>query len=218
MIVRRWYTGSMRNAQGQFTKGHRASPATEFKRGQHWRKRKPFWNRDWLYDAYVTQQRSAADIASEFRCRESNILYWLAKHDIPRRSISQTRAVKHWGASGQDNPMSGKRGPLSSGWKGGITPERQAFYSSLAWAQAVEVVRARDGSTCQRCGAETNGRKGHIHHLAGWNCVERRADPTALCVLCSKCHGWVHSKRNTQREFLLPGAVRRSTEGGAENE
>ena len=121
---------SDRNEKGQFIAGIRSSPETEFKKGCHWREPKPYWDRDWLYTEYVINQRSAADIAIDFDCNENNIMYFLKKHKIETRTMSETRAVKHWGLSGEQNAMYGKRGTEVPSWKGGCTPERQAFYSS----------------------------------------------------------------------------------------
>jgi hypothetical protein len=134
----------MRNEKGQFIKGVRSHPETEFKPGQHWREHKPFWDKAWLQTEYTDKQRSAGEIAAEFGTTESAILFWLRKHGIPRRTISEARDVKRWGASREGNPMYGKRGPESPSWKGGSTPERQSLYSSLEWTDAVETVWQRD--------------------------------------------------------------------------
>lgn len=76
---------------GRFRKGEHRSPGTEFKKGQHWRPRKPHWHRDWLVTEYLAKQRSTGDIAREVGCTDANILFWLKKHGIVRRSVSQAR-------------------------------------------------------------------------------------------------------------------------------
>jgi hypothetical protein len=53
-------------------------------------------------------------------------------------------------------PMRGKHGADTSNWKGGITPERQAFCSSEAWKEAIKKVWKRDNAICQRCGKRHN--------------------------------------------------------------
>lgn len=197
----------MRNKKGQFVKGQRASPATEFKKGQHWRERKPYWNREWLYDQYIVQQRSASQIASEQGCNENNIFYFLKKFDIQTRSMSEVRSIKYWGSSGEDNPMHGRFGEDNPRWKGGCTPDRQALYSSREWIKASSFVWKRDGGTCQRCGIKK--RKGysfHIHHIVPFSESEDlRSETSNLILLCADCHFWIHSKENTEKEFIKGG-------------
>ena len=70
----------MRAANGQFVKG------------SHWRRPALHWDAAWLRNEYEQQGRSAADIARDAGTTENAILYWLTKHSIPRRSMSQARA------------------------------------------------------------------------------------------------------------------------------
>jgi len=157
----------MRNKKGQFVKGKRSSPSTEFKKGQHWRKPKPYWDnewlygeyiikgktasqiakenkckpgnicyfinkfnftckenkptkfygksyiikfrlywdKDWLYNEYITKQKTASQIAIEQDCSESNILQFLKKHNINTRNMKEIRKNKHWGLEGKNNGM-----------------------------------------------------------------------------------------------------------------
>lgn len=189
----------MRNDKGQFTKGHHFSPETEFKKGQHWRPKKPYWDKDWLVSEYATKERSANDIASEFGITEAAILYWLRKHNILRREMSNIRSKKHWGLAGEQNGMYGRTGENSSNWKGGITPERQEFYISDEWKKARSEVYKRDNAQCQRCGNKDNL---HVHHIVTFANKELRADIDNLVLLCAKCHRFVHSKKNNNREYI----------------
>lgn len=188
----------MRNDKGQFTKGHHFSPETEFKKGQHWRPKKPYWDKDWLVSEYATKERSANDIASEFGITEAAILFWLRKHNILRREMSNIRSKKHWGLAGEQNGMYGRTGENSSNWKGGITPERQEFYISDEWKKACSEVYKRDNAQCQRCGNKDNL---HVHHIVTFANKELRADINNLVLLCAKCHRFVHSKKNNNREY-----------------
>jgi len=188
----------MRNDKGQFTKGHHFSPETEFKKGQHWRPKKPYWDKDWLVSEYATKERSANDIASEFGITEAAILFWLRKHNILRREMSNIRSKKHWGLAGEQNGMYGRTGENSSNWKGGITPERQEFYISDEWKKACSEVYKRDNAQCQRCGNKDNL---HVHHIVTFANKELRADIDNLVLLCAKCHRFVHSKKNNNREY-----------------
>ncbi len=179
-----------RNTQGQFIKG------------EHWRTPKPYWDRDWLISEYVAKGQSAAEIAVAQGCHENNILYFLHKFDIPTRDVSQVRAVKHWGASGPDNPMFGMTGELSPSWRGGICPERQHFYSSLEWKAVFAKAWLRYHSQCARCGKRDSGpRSLHVHHIVPVTVKEKRAELDNLVLLCSGCHGFVHSKANVSREL-----------------
>ena len=183
----------MKNNSGQFTKG------------EHWRERKPWWDKEWLYDQYISCGKSAGEIANEGGITENGIFYWLQKHGIKRRTIKEVRRLKHWGLSGADNPMWNKRGELNPMWKGGVTPDRQAFYTSEAWRKACSAVWKRDNATCQRCGEqkqESPDTPFHIHHITSFANEQLRAEPQNLVLLCETCHHFVHSKKNTNREYL----------------
>jgi len=196
----------MRNEKGQFVKGQRASPSTEFKKGQHWRVPKLYWEKDWLEHEYCILGKSALDIATEQGCTGNNILYFLQKHEIPRRTVAEARVIKHWGASGPANAMYGRVGRDNPNWRGGVSPERQAFYSSREWASAVILVWQRDEAICQRCGkqAKKHG-EFHIHHIVSFAAEELRCEPDNLVLLCPSCHHWVHSKANVDNAFIKGG-------------
>lgn len=171
---------------------------------------RPHQRPDWLREQYVERQRSASSIAAECGVTTENILFFLRRFNIARRTISETREVKHWGAAGAANPMFGKRGAEVPSWKGGVTPERQAFYSSPEWTAVAKAVWARDHATCQRCDQRITKRKAFaIHHIASFAVRELRAEITNLVLLCTACHRWVHSKKNTDGAFIA------TEEGGA---
>ena len=177
----------------------------QFEKGEHWRPEQPFWGRDWLIRNYVIEGRSAGDIAAEFSTTDAAILYWLRKYGIPRRLISEARGLKHWGLSGEDNPMWNRRGELNPRWLGGITPERQAFYTSRAWKMACSAVWKRDKATCIRCGLYRDDQLDmpfHVHHIVSFADKELRADTDNLVLLCEACHQFVHSRKNVNREHL----------------
>jgi hypothetical protein len=192
-------------SDGRIQKGQRLSPATEFKKGQHWRPRKPHWDREWMVQEYVLNGRSTGDIAVEIGTTDSNVLYWLHKHDIPRRDVSKARQLKHWGAAGKANPMYGKRGAEVPNWKGGVTADRQAFYASQEWKTACSSVWKRDKAICQRCSKSARAIKLHVHHIVSFQTVDLRAEISNLVLLCFSCHRWVHSKKNTDGLFVKNG-------------
>lgn len=172
--------------------------------GHHWRSRAPHWERDFLLAAYVEEGRSAADIAAQAGCKEANILYWMRKHGITRRTVSQVRARKHWGVSGPANPMYGKRGALCRHYINGSSPERQRIYSRAEWRSFVASIYKRDGYRCRRCETpRTPTIRFHAHHVKSWaRHPELRMEETNVVTLCAPCHRWVHSKKNERKEFL----------------
>lgn len=102
--------------------------------------------------------------------------------------------------------MKGRKGKDTPSWRGGITPDRQAFYSSKEWSDAVKIIWKRDNAKCKRCGKHRNDAEHrgtfHIHHIVSFMVKELRAVPGNLVLLCDKCHRFVHSKKNSTNEFL----------------
>lgn len=177
----------------------------QFGQGDHWRKPQVFREKDWLIANYIDAQRSAGDIAAEFGTTDAAILFWLRKHEIPRRTVAQARAIKHWGVYGPDNPMWNKRGALNPRWLGGVTPERQDFYTSREWKDACSKVWKRDNATCKRCDLHKDDSPDmpfHIHHIVSFSDKELRADTSNLVLLCEACHQFVHSRRNLNGDFI----------------
>lgn len=102
-------------------------------------------------------------------------------------------------------PYRGKRGAETPNWKGGVTPERQGFYSSPEWKASVVAVWRRDGATCRRCArkkADDRSFPFDIHHVVSFAYRPLRADPENLVLLCEPCHYWVHSNANADRVFV----------------
>jgi hypothetical protein len=103
--------------------------------------------------------------------------------------------------------MRGRTGALSTNWKGGVTAERQSFYSSDEWKAVVSKVWKRDNATCQNCGKHKSSYRDlpfDIHHIVTFMCRTLRAEITNLVLLCEDCHYWVHSGSNIGKKFLLP--------------
>lgn len=101
--------------------------------------------------------------------------------------------------------MKGRKGAATPNWKGGITPERQAFYQTKEWKKASKIVWKRDAATCQNCGKCRNENRKlpfDIHHIVSFANKELRAKPSNLVLLCEPCHYWVHGKENTEGKFV----------------
>lgn len=175
------------DSRGRFLKGQRYSPRTEFKKGQHWRDKKPFWNRSWLENEYTVNGRSCEEIAAEFGVGPTAIQFWLKKHGITSRNATDAARVAYKAGrrvplSGELNPMFGKRG---HGWKGGVTPLRQAVYATIAWKRCMRLVRERD-KCCRLCSSITRLEFHHIEPFGGAPLLA--CDPNNVIWLCRKCH------------------------------
>lgn len=172
-----------------------------FQKGRHWRSSKPWWDRAWLEAEYIAKCRSASEIAAEGGCTENNILYWLYKHGIPRRSVSEARKLKRWETpSGQANPMYGRRGYLNPNWKGGLTPARQGVYGSSLWRAVARRVRSRD-KVCRLCG---NGDRCEIHHIISFSSAPLLVlHEENLILLCYGCHKKIYGQERRWEKRLL---------------
>ena len=108
--------------------------------------------------------------------------------------------------------LKGKKGADTPNWRGGVTPARQGFYSTEAWKDACKVVWRRADAKCERCGLDhrridRESEKFHVHHIVSFMVKELRSEPSNLVLLCSKCHRFVHSKKNVNNEFIKRVAV-----------
>ena len=182
-------------------------------RGNSPRKLKPCWDRKWLFQSYTIDKKSALEIAKENECTENNILFWLKKHKIKTRNVSEVRKVKHWGSSGSKNPMYGKIGKENPNWNGGHSPERQSLYARSAWKELAKTILKGDKYTCRNCRTEhKQGNKLVVHHIKQWSMYpELRFDVDNLITLCENCHKEKHrggepspngDKRNIQQVLL----------------
>lgn len=183
----------------------RRATGGRFASGVHaYRSPMPHWEKAWLLREYVDLQRSAGDIAREVGCSENNILFWLKKHGINRRSISESRSAKHWGVQGEANPMFGKTGTANPRYVDGSSPERQRLYVQASGRAFLQKIYARDGFACVRCNAPKAGPKSlHVHHVRPWaGNAGLRFDEANVVTLCRSCHHWVHSKANVDRGYL----------------
>jgi len=202
-----------------------------------WQKRQHPVSNEWLYQKYIAEGLSAVDIAVIVGRDPKSIWTWLRNAGIetrPRGSderqhfrkgdpspflgrshseetkdiIRQARIREgRFPLDGKDPYWKGKVGPRHPSWKGGLTPERQAFYCSEEWKNACKTVWHRADAKCERCGIDSRDfrpkeRRFAIHHIVSFQVRELRAVPSNLVLLCADCHRFVHSKRNTKKELL----------------
>lgn len=168
---------------------------------------KSVWN--WLRDFGIpTRPRGGASSPGSFRKGQEGT--FKGKHHTLETRKRLSDIAKADGRvpydPGVGSYMKGRRGADTPGWKGGITPERQAFYSLPEWAEAAKRVWARSGAKCARCEVNhnTETRRGtfHIHHIVSFEVRELRADISNLVLLCKPCHHFVHSNANVNSEFI----------------
>ncbi len=86
----------------------------------------------------------------------------------------------------------------------GISPFCQRIYGIAEWAEFRRQICERDGHKCRRCGKSTTRKRGmHIHHIRP---VERYPelimDESNAVLMCRRCHEWVESAKNVDREWL----------------
>lgn len=170
-----------------------------FKKGQHWRKPQPWWNKLWMESQYIGLGKSASQIAEEYNVTENAIYFWIKKHAIPTRSMVQVRTAKHWGLKGERNPMFGKRGILNPNWKGGLTPYRQRVYARSEWKALLRDIRKRD-KCCRLCGSTG---KLVVHHIEPFSSAPLLVlDIGNVIRLCEPCHHKLTGKELRWRKKL----------------
>jgi len=167
---------------------------------------KTIWS--WLRAAGIETRSRGSYEAQRFKPGQSSAFKGMnhspeTKAAIRAASIADGRVPymrngQHWlkGVTGAAHPL----------WKGGITPERQAFYSTDEWKEAVRDVWVRDRA-CQRCGCRPprhgpRHQRGHVHHIVSFRVRELRLARSNLILLCAECHRWVHSRANETQEYI----------------
>lgn len=192
---------------------------------------------EWLRQKYEVEGLSAVDIAKLVDRDPKSVWTWLKWAKIETRGRGQDerqhfkrgaispftgRAHSHESrlkisASNMGKPKipkgpkhhwAGKTGVSHPSWKGGLTPERNAFYSSLEWKSACKAVWHRADAKCERCALDSRSvpaksRRFHIHHVVSFQVRESRADPDNLILLCAPCHRFVHSKENINNDMIV---------------
>lgn len=168
---------------------------------------KTIWS--WLKKHNIPTRSRGGDSSSGSFKKGTNL--WKGKKHKPetKEKIRQARLKDghvpylnkdgvHW--------LKGVKGKGHPSYKGGLTPERQSFYSSEIWSLAVKNVWERDNAICQNCGKNHNTEKNrgnfHIHHIISFQIPEFRAELSNLVLLCKECHLWVHSKKNINKKFI----------------
>jgi hypothetical protein len=196
---------------------------------------------EWLRQKYETEGLDCVQIAAIFGCDSKTAWQWVKDAGIEKRKRGYGHPANHFQpghrnsvgrkysaatiakvkaatiARGQvpylKNGIHWLKSPgaVNGRWLGGITPERQTFYRSAEWKEAVKAVWKRDNGICQRCASDYRTiqrsvfSKFQIHHIDGFQIVARRTVLDNLALVCRPCHLWIHSAENTARLFLGEG-------------
>ena len=178
---------------------------------------------EWLRDAYITRGMNCTEIAHEVKRDPKSVWNWLKDFGIETRkrgttgnwkhSIGAVRVISEAGRKKlSDNARAARKkdgripsmkdgkhwlhhpGAVHPNWKGGISPERQTFYATQEWKDAVKAVWKRDGFACKRCACDLRHKRGEcaVHHIESFANREKRALVSNLVLLCKPCHLWVH--------------------------
>lgn len=201
-------------------------------KGEYQRLQKPV-TKEWLYQKYVVEELDTTQIGKLVNRDPKSVWNWLKDFEIPTRKrgttgnakgVKSMLGKKHSPETKEKlrqarlkdgrvpylnkdgvHHLKGKKGIDTPNWKGGVTPERQAVYSSPEWKEAVKVVWKRDNAECQKCGLSQNEHREisfDIHHIVSFSVKELRCEPGNLVLLCETCHYWVHSNDNINKEWL----------------
>jgi len=172
--------------------------------GTHWRPVSAFRSVEYLRREYIERGRSTGEIAAEHGVTDGAIIFWLRRHKIPRRTTSEVRSRKKWGAVGAANPMFGRTGEQNPRYVDGSSGERQRTYASSMWKAVRLSIYTRDGFRCRRCATGHESSAPLVaHHLAPWaGNPQLRTDESNLVTLCTPCHRWVHSRANIEKEWI----------------
>lgn len=193
------------------------------------------FTKEWLIDQYITQGKDANKIGKEIGRNGHSVWNWMIGYGIQTRprGHDESRLVKdgsNWiGRKHKDDTKEKiKQARINDGhvpylkngehwlkgvakenhpnWKGGFTPDRQSFYASEEWSEAVKSVWKRDNATCQLCGVSHNKKEKrgtfHIHHIVSFMVSELRSELSNLVLLCKECHLFIHSKKNTTKQLI----------------
>lgn len=193
-------------------------------------------SKEWLEEQYIVKRMDCVQIGHLVKRDPKSVWNWMKDFGIPTRGRGTVRddrgairpkgrklTEEHKDLIRQARKRDGRipahingvhwmkvTGRKPASWKGGITPQRQAFYATQEWKDAVVAVWHRDDAKCRKCRLDhrfidRTKTKFHVHHVDSFQISERRAEPDNLVLLCDKCHRWVHGKLNKEKVFLGKG-------------
>lgn len=164
----------------------------------------------WLTDYGISTRPRGSDVIRQWKDGERTPRAGTPHTDAAKDKIRQARIREGRVPYLKDGVhyMKGRTGAAHHGWKGGLTPEREALYSTGEWKEAVKAVWRRANAKCERCGKDhrkVDNRTAsgfHIHHIIPFEHVAHRSEISNLILLCRPCHHFVHSRKNTGKEYI----------------
>ena len=164
---------------------------------------------EWLRDYGIETRPRGHDVRVHFGSNDPRSFSGSKHTQTTKNKIRDARlADGHFPKQPNGSPYwLGKNGVDHPSWRGGATPERQAFYQSEAWRRACVAVWRRSDAYCEKCGRDSRSepsknRSFHVHHVVSFQVKSLRAEPINLVLLCAPCHRFVHSKRNVDKLFI----------------
>jgi len=162
---------------------------------QRSQKEKLGYTKEWLFEQYITQKKSADQIARDVGRDSKRVWEWLRDYGIQTRPRGTDYGQNF--KIGDVSPFTGKKHTqqakdkiravrlkdghvpyLRNGvhwltgnkeshpnWKGGITADRQSVYCSQEWVDVVVKVWHRDNATCQKCLKHQNSDRENKFHI-----------------------------------------------------
>ena len=129
---------------------------------------------EWLKDYGIAIRPRGSSVAKQW-ARGDRKAHGLPHSDETKERLRQIRLedghVPYLTKDGK-HYMAGRTGESHHGWKGGLTPEREALYATQEWKDAVKAVWKRADAKCERCNRDhrkVDNRKVdgfHVHHIA----------------------------------------------------
>jgi len=86
-----------------------------------------------------------------------------------------------------------------------ITIDRKCYIFSPRWRTLRAHIIEEEKGICRRCKVKTVDKQ-YVHHIVSADISKYRYNENNLLLLCEKCHNWVHSRHNVQKEYLIRSA------------
>jgi predicted transcriptional regulator len=167
---------------------------------------------DWLEAQYLDNERSQQDIADECGVSQSVISEWIDKHNIDKRTRSESMQIFSVGNEGwempeemRENLSEMRKGENNPNWKNGEwTDEKKDFRDTKKWETFSRNIKEDKDWTCENCGQY--GGELHTHHANPVSDGGEKWDNTFI-VLCYNCHQgdytfWHNSSVEEQLETI----------------
>ena len=140
-----------------------------------------YWNKEWLYKEYIKKQRSACDIAREFKCGDDVIIRRLKAFQIPVRGSRSWWTLKS--KEKQSKSQSGSKNPM---WRGGVSDKITEIRRSPKMKKWCRTIFERDNFQCKICGNNKDLNAHHIYPIGYF--PDLILEINNGITLCKECH------------------------------